>query len=70
MYGDMHATRTSGSFLSSAHVVQVNVDLHVHAKLCQYMLLYIIIQREKNMVSVIQHIQLSNMGSVPKWSDK
>ena len=38
-------------------------------KLCQYMLLYIIIQH-KNMVSVIRHIQLSNMGPGPKWSDK
>ena len=39
------------------------------AKLCKHMLLYIIILH-KNMVSVIRHIQLSNMGPVPKWSDK
>ena len=24
----------------------------------------------KNIVSVIRHIQLSNMGPIPKWSDK
>ena len=38
-------------------------------KRCNYMLLYVIILHI-NMVSVIRHIQLSNMGSVPKWSDK
>ena len=37
-------------------------------KLCKYMLYVIILHI--NMVSVIRHIQLSNMGSVLKWSDK
>ena len=41
-------------------------------KLCKYIpaVLYVIILHKNIMVSVIRHIQLSNMGLVPKWSDK
>ena len=37
---------------------------HIHAHDVHNVILH------KNMVSVIRHIQLSNMGLVPKWSDK
>ena len=49
--------------------IQCAMHVHTGVKPCQYMLLYITILHEY-IVSVIRHIQLSNMGPVPKWSDK
>ena len=53
---------------------------NMYSSTSQNMLLYIVIRPNSNLTekygvsyptySVIRHIQLSNMGQVPKWSDK